>query len=221
MLAAMHCATDAATPTLPRLPERVQRFVRHAVLHCTGTPNGLPLSRPEAPARGGLGETPTNVLDVWHGRLGYFRTAEMRNAYNWRLPHIGYHFVIDLDGTVWTGRHLEETGMGGVPDASVDICLVGGGGDGGGDVGRNPADETARFTAAQWDALGLLLVALSTLLGLPLAAPVTRHERGVCGHRDKPAPAGLPQRPCPGFDVGAYLDRGLQPLSTHQIPAAR
>lgn len=218
MLAAMHCAPDAAAPTLPRLPERVQRFVRHAVLHCTGTPNGVPLSRPEAPkSAAGLGETPTNVLDVWHGRLGYFRPAEMRNAYNWRLPHIGYHYVIDLDGTVWTGRHLEEPGMGGVPDASIDICLVGGGGD----VGCDLADEAARFSAAQWDALGALLVALSTLLGLPLAAPVTRHERGVCGHRDKPVPAGLPQRPCPGFDVGAYLDRGLQPFATHLIPAAR
>lgn len=50
---------------------------------------------------------------------------------------------------------------------------------------------------------------------LQLATAAT-HWRGICGHRDTGA-----NKTCPGFDVGAWLAGGLQPLADHLLVEKR
>lgn len=190
--------TAPQTPTLPILPSRVTRAVKRIVIHCSATPSGRWLGG-KSPGQTGYRTAPA-VIDAWHAERGFRRSEVARNAFNWRLPHIGYHFVLDLDGMIWTGRHLDEVGahVAGHNGDSVGICLVGG------------IEREARYTAAQWASLWALVNALTDRLGVPMA-PGGR--MGVCGHRDlSPDSDGDGQvephewlKTCPGFSVSAWL----------------
>jgi N-acetyl-anhydromuramyl-L-alanine amidase AmpD len=112
-------------------------------------------------------------IDVWHRRRGFTK--------------VGYHYVIRRDGSIETGRAIDEIGAHARPRNfdSVGICMVGGLAD----DGRSPE---ANFTDPQWDALRALLLDLSTRY------PSAR----IIGHRDVP---GTPGTACPSFDVGAWM----------------
>jgi len=74
----------------------MKRKINHIVVHCAATPNGKPFSI-------------ENINDM-HAARGFKRDSQAVRAFNPALKNVGYHFVIRLDGTVETPRHLEEIG---------------------------------------------------------------------------------------------------------------
>lgn len=159
------------------------RTITHIVIHGADTPAG----RSVRPAE----------VDAWHKQRGFQRSAEWRKRYNPDLYAIGYHYLIDVDGQICTGRHPDEVGahVKGHNSNSIGICLAGRG----------------SYTIAQWQSLRLLVQS-----GLK-PAPV------ICGHRDfSPDKNGNgiiePSewiKTCPGFDVSEWIKGGMEPLKGH------
>ncbi|ACA32319.1 N-acetylmuramoyl-L-alanine amidase [Histophilus somni] len=157
------------------------------VVHCSATQNGKSLRNERL--------TAAQRIDLWHAKRGFLRKNHQFNPY---LRHIGYHFVIDTDGTVETGRAEGEIGahVKGHNAHSLGICLVGGISITGKNYGR--------YTVKQWQALYQLLQKLEAKYP----------EARICGHRDlSPDLNGdgtiTPNewvKDCPCFDVWEWLD---------------
>jgi N-acetylmuramoyl-L-alanine amidase len=130
--------------------------VRFLVVHCSASPVTAKVN--------------ASVIDRWHRERGFRK--------------IGYHFVINRDGKVETGRALNEIGahVEGYNAISVGVCLVGGV-----DANQKPEDN---FTPTQKTALATLLADL--LKKFPRAE--------IVGHRDIP---GV-RKDCPSFDAKAW-----------------
>ena len=149
------------------------RDIRAIVIHCSASPDGKPFTRDD--------------IDRWHRERG------------WRM--IGYHRVIEIDGTVKVGRKLKEVGahVAGQNSHTVGVCMIG----------------TRRFSLAQWGALANLVAELRLLYPQSI----------VCGHRDySPDQNGDGviepwefMKECPGFDVSTWMLGGMQPLSAHTL----
>ncbi len=103
----------------------------------------------------------------------------------WR--DIGYHYVIDRDGKVATGRSLEDEGAHtyGHNKTSIGVCLVGGHGS-----SANDAFE-ANYTSEQDQALRVLINELK--IRFPGISKIS-------GHNDY-----TNAKACPGFNVGRWL----------------
>lgn len=163
--------------------------INKIVIHCAATQNGKPLCTKT--------QTAAERVDEWHAKRGFKRT-EKALVFNPHLKHIGYHFIIDTDGTVETGRQVSETGahVKGHNLDSVGICLVGGITIDGKNFGR--------YTERQWQALHRVLRELESQY------PSAR----ICGHRDlSPDLNGDGNitknewlKDCPCFDVWEWLD---------------
>lgn len=153
--------------------------IRTMIVHCAASPNGKALTR--------NGMTAAQVIDEWHRARGFERAWRARTDWNPGLRSIGYHWVIDCDGTVYSGRGLDEVGAhaAGHNTGSLGVCLVG----------------TDKFTPAQWAALR----------GLVEKARHNWPNLQVLGHRDLPNVA----KSCPGFDVAAWETGGREPLKGH------
>ena len=151
----------------------MSRTITHIVIHCADTPAG----RHVLPAD----------VDAWHKERGFQRTAYWRKRFNPELYAIGYHFLIDIDGEVYTGRHPDEVGahVQGHNANSLGICLVGQG----------------SYSVAQWQSLRLL-VDTQNLASLR-----------VLGHRDFPGVT----KTCPGFSVSDWIAGGMEPLEGHTV----
>ena len=127
------------------------RKINEIIVHCAATPEGKNFKAAD--------------IDRWHRER--------------KMKCIGYHYVVDLDGTVEPGRPESEIGAHclGHNQNSIGVCYVGGlAAD-----GRTPEDTR---TAAQKGALLALLKKLRTKY--PKAS--------IHGHRDFAAKA------CPSFD---------------------
>lgn len=133
------------------------RPINKIIIHCSATPEGRHV---------GIDE-----IDCWHRAAGFRR--------------IGYHFVIYLDGTVVSGRPIEEVGAHcrGQNSDSIGICYVGGT-----DSYGNPRDTR---TTHQRRALIELVKSLKSRF------PDAR----IYGHNDFAAKA------CPSFNV--HKDKDL------------
>lgn len=193
------------------------RPVDLVVIHCSATTSGKPLYQGE-PGKPGYLNAP-QVINAWHAARGFKRAPDAVRAFSSKLPSIGYHYVIDLTGEVWSGRGLNEVGAhaANFNAHSVGICLVGG------------AEREGRYTPQQWKSLQQVVAMLLTEYGIPCAAPKRTFSKsyplgytmagGVCGHRDLSPDTngnGLVEpfewlKTCPGFDVRAWLARGMQP----------
>lgn len=152
------------------------RKIELIVVHCADTANGRPVAVEE--------------IDRWHRERGFQRRAEAIAAFNPQLTSIGYHYVIQPDGSVQTGRHVDEIGAHalGVNNISLGVCMV----------GRD------KFTPRQWTALKELCAEL-----------LDDHQGAeLIGHRDV---KGVVKQ-CPGFDVRAWQVRG--PSVAHLIVEA-
>lgn len=116
------------------------RQINKIVVHCSATKEGQNISR--------------DTIRQWHLDRG------------WR--DIGYHFVIELDGSIHPGRPLEEQGahVRGHNADSIGICYVGG-------LDSSGAPKDTR-TDIQKDSLDILIS------GLKKQFPGSF----VCGHRD-------------------------------------
>lgn len=191
---------------LPSIPFHVQRTINMIVVHCSATPSGqwLPGAAP------GQAQTAADVINGWHAQRGFVRSSLAIPRLNSALRSIGYHYVIDLDGRVLTGRSLDEVGAHalGHNTYSVGICLVGG------------AERDARYTPAQWEALATMVVLLADRFW---RGDIT--ARRIVGHRDLSPDAngdGLVKpnewlKTCPGFDVASWLARGMLPELAHFV----
>lgn len=195
----------------------MQRNINLIVIHCSATPSGKPLIQGK-PGQPGYLNAP-QVINAWHAERGFRRQPAAVRAFSTRLPSIGYHYVIDLTGEVWSGRGLNEMGAhaAGFNAHSVGICLVGG------------AEREAAYTPAQWDSLAQMVRMLSEQFLVPLAPALNGQNRlGVMGHRDLSPDANgngtvEPRewlKTCPGFDVSTWLSRGLKPLPQHILGEA-
>jgi N-acetylmuramoyl-L-alanine amidase len=127
------------------------RKINKIVVHCTATPEGRPVSVEE--------------IDSWHKQRGW--------------TQIGYHYVVQLDGTINQGRPLNISGahVKGHNKYSIGITYVGGC-----DADMNPKDTR---TDAQIDSL-------EYLVGY-LCASYPGSE--VYGHRD------FSTKECPSYDA--------------------
>lgn len=141
----------------PSLKGWTMRPITKLVVHCSDTPDGKDIGFKE--------------INRWHKLRG------------WKSPsgiHCGYHYILRRDGTLETGRPLEEVGahVEGANKDSVGVCLVG---------RRN-------FAPAQIVELKILLRAL--LKKFPNAT--------VYGHREFES-AKRQGKTCPNFDVHHLL----------------
>ncbi|TNG92271.1 N-acetylmuramoyl-L-alanine amidase [Pasteurellaceae bacterium USgator11] len=160
------------------------------VIHCSATQNGKSLRTKS--------QTAAQRIDDWHAKRGFKRAAKSASLFNPHLQHVGYHFVIDTDGTVETGRQVGETGahVKGHNLHSVGICLVGGITIDGKNFGR--------YTTKQWQSLHLLLRQLEAKYP----------NANIFGHRDLSPDTNNNGKvdkwewlkDCPCFDVWQWLD---------------
>lgn len=165
------------------------RTITGVVIHCAATPNGKPFTRSD--------------IDAMHRQRGFHRQAAAITRYKTvlghELPSIGYHYVIELDGSLKPGRHPEEIGahVQGSNSKTLGVCLIG----------------TDRFTLDQWATLRNLIANLKQQY--PTAS--------VLGHRDYSPDLdgdGVVERNewlkiCPGFDVKTWLAGSMRPLADH------
>jgi len=146
------------------------RKINEIIIHCTAT-------RP----------------DWWTGTSAEVKTNEVRNWHTSKgWSDIGYHYLIDRDGTVVTGRPLDRTGahVKGHNTGTVGISLFGGFG---GSAGDSFADN---FTEDQERAL------LDLITKLKSDHPsITK----ISGHNQYAAKA------CPCFSVPAWLKKAQSP----------
>lgn len=134
------------------------RRIDDIVIHCAATKEGLNFHASD--------------IDRWHRQRGFKK--------------IGYHYVIDLDGTIEKGRDESEVGahVSGHNAHSIGICYIGGC-----DKDMKPKDTR---TLAQKESIIRLLTQL--LCKYPNA--------DIKGHRDFP---GV-KKACPSFDVRDEYD---------------
>lgn len=128
------------------------RQITEIIIHCADTPEGRDVRADE--------------IRRWH-----------KNERGW--SDIGYHYVIDLDGTIEAGRDIETAGAHctGHNAKSIGICYVGGC-----DAQMQPKD-----TRTEEQKASLLLL----LKYLRQRYPKAR----IYGHRD------FAQKACPSFDA--------------------
>lgn len=161
-----------------------------------------------------------------HAARGFRRDPKLIGHNQPRLKHIGYHYVVYINGAVTIGRGLDEVGahVRGHNAGSIGICMFG----------------TDAFSAAQWSGLRYLVCAsvatIAKRRGLsyaprsrptPAEAIDLARRMGVtiCGHRDLSpdidgdgtVEAHEWLKTCPGFDVRAWLLRGMEPAPAHVI----
>ena len=134
--------------------------------------------------------------DWWNGKTTSAKVSEVKKWHTrdrgW--SDIGYHFLIDRDGTVAKGRPIERDGahVSGHNKGTIGVSLFGGQG--------SSADDnfSDNFTSAQDASLHDLIDRLQSTYG---PVPVT-------GHNEYAAKA------CPGFRVGAWLADGESEKAT-------
>lgn len=128
------------------------RQIKEIIIHCADTPEGRDIKADE--------------IRRWH-----------KNERGW--SDIGYHYVIDLDGTIEAGRDIETAGAHctGHNANSIGICYVGGC-----DAQMQPKD-----TRTEEQKASLLLLLKYLRQRYPKAK--------IYGHRD------FAQKACPSFDA--------------------
>lgn len=170
---------------------RAMRPIKRLVIHCSASVNGRAFT---------IGD-----IDRWHRDRGFKRQEAARLAFKPELRAIGYHFVIEVDGTLRSGRLPDEVGAhaAGHNADSIGVCIVG----------------TDAYTDAQWKTLVRVVGEMGARFG----------QLQILGHRDLSPDTdgdGIVEphewlKTCPGFDVAAWLTRGMKPDSKNLLPDSR
>lgn len=159
------------------------------ILHCAATPPNWMAGQSARAKR--------DEIDRWHKARGW--------------KGIGYHYLIDRDGTIAVGRPLEETGahVAGHNTGTVGICLVGGKWPQGA-WGLKTDKFSDHFTPAQDRAARMLITDLCERF-----PSIT----SIKGHNDYTDSKG-----CPSFTVSAWLKDApaapQRPVEPQVAPAA-
>lgn len=126
--------------------------MKYIIIHCSATKAGKDFRKAD--------------IDRWHRQQGW--------------DGCGYHYVIDLDGTIEQGRAETQPGAhcSGYNSCSIGVCYIGGL-----DNRGHPCDTR---TPAQRQSLQRLIDDLHSRYP----------EAAVVGHRDL-----NPKKECPGFEV--------------------
>lgn len=127
------------------------RQINKIIIHCSATPEGR--------------ETSAEEIKSWHLERGF--------------SDIGYHYIVQLDGSISYGRNIEKIGAHsrGQNKMSIGVCYIGGL-----DECLDPKDTR---TPQQKESLLILLKTLKKL-----------HSKAVIyGHRD------FSEKACPSFDA--------------------
>ncbi|ETX26497.1 N-acetylmuramoyl-L-alanine amidase [Roseivivax isoporae] len=143
------------------------RKIDEIVVHCTATQPDFMSGASTAARRA--------EVKRWHVQLN-------------KWSDIGYHYLIDRDGTLAEGRPLERTGahVAGHNTGTIGIALFGG-------HGSAETDAFAdHFTPEQDAALRKLIADLEARFG----------DLKISGHNEYAAKA------CPGFEVARWLGQG-------------
>lgn len=133
------------------------REITSIIVHCSATPEGRDVS--------------TEEIRQWHLDRGW--------------SDIGYHYVVELDGTIADGRPVEKVGAhaSGHNKNSIGVCYVGGV-----DSNMEPKDTRTNEQAV-------------SLVELIRDLKEQYPEASVIGHRD------VSDKACPSFDAQAeYKD---------------
>jgi hypothetical protein len=167
----------------------IKRFIDLIIIHCAATPNGRSVDAAD--------------IDRWHAARGFKRYDAWRQKHNPSLAHIGYHFVIGTDGSLMTGRHLDEIGAHarGYNERSLGICMAG----------------TDKFTAAQWQTLRQLMLELYSSISIPSLSVVGHRDLSVDLNGDGVIEPQEWMKECPGFDVTDWLMVNMLPLEGHVL----
>jgi len=155
------------------------RKIDKIVIHCAATPNGKVFT--------------VNHIDAMHKSRGFFRNKAARAAFNPSIASVGYHFVIEIDGTVKTGRGLEEVGahVGGHNQNSIGVCMIG----------------TDKFSKHQWSSLAKLVGELS--IKYPGALVLGHRDLSPDKNKDGKITSVDWVKICPGFSVKDWLESGM------------
>ena len=138
----------------PNIEKFNKRRIDYIVVHCSATPEGK--------------DVKTETIKDWHV-----------NGNHWK--DIGYHYVIELDGSIHKGRDESVIGAhcSGQNADSIGVCYVGG-------IDKSGKAKDTR-TTAQKDALLKLLKELRA-----------KYPKAIIqGHRDFPGVT----KACPSFDA--------------------
>ena len=137
------------------------RNISKIIIHCAATPPDRDIGAAE--------------IRQWH-------TLPEPQGNGW--VDIGYHGVIRRDGTLDSGRPLDQVGAHtvGHNKSSIGICLIGG-------VSEDGKTPEANFTTAQWDSLRRVLHDLKSRYP----------DATIHGHNE------FSPNACPAFNVQAWL----------------
>jgi len=144
------------------------RTISEAIIHCSATP-------PNWLSRGSL-EDKTEEIRRWHKARGF--------------NDVGYHYLIDRDGTIGEGRPVSKQGahVKGHNRSTVGVCLIGG----------KESKATDKFedhyTKQQEKALMSMLAMLRAAYG---------NDIKISGHNE------YANKGCPGFNVSDWLDEDI------------
>lgn len=147
------------------------------VIHCAATKASMDIGMKE--------------INLWHRQRGFFN-----------IPSglaIGYHYVIRRDGTVETGRPVDQPGAHakGYNSRSIGICLVGG-------LDKDGKPES-NYTTEQWQSLRQLVI--------KLAKAYKVKQSRVIGHNEVAAKA------CPCFSVREWVKKHSAEFTKEGITA--
>jgi len=138
--------------TIPQL-HTVKRNIKEIILHCSATAEGSNFHASD--------------IDRWHRAQGW--------------NGIGYNYVIDLDGTIETGRNIDVSGAhAGSPHNSISmgICYIGG-------CAKN--GKTAKDTRTPEQKIALYQLVYDLLLLYPKAKVICHNQ--------------LAKKACPSFKI--------------------
>jgi N-acetylmuramoyl-L-alanine amidase len=178
----------------------MKRKINQIVIHCAATPNGKPFT--------------ISDIDNMHKARGFKRDSQAARNLNPHLKSVGYHRVIEIDGTISVGRGFEEIGahVHGNNAHSIGICMIG----------------TDKFTQSQWMALRQCVIdtighiSSRTIITAESAANTLKDIKvSIKGHRDySPDLNGDGQitrnewiKDCPNFDVATWFKGGMMPVN--------
>lgn len=153
--------------------------MKYLIIHCSDTPNGKHYTAKD--------------IDSWHHDRGFRRTTAISTTFNPSLQHIGYQFVINVDGSVETGRAVGEPGAhcSGLNTNSIGICMI----------GKN------MFTIIQWESLTTIVKALQKQFDNNLIV-MSHYQADSAKEQGKT---------CPNFNAKEWYDKGMGQCGGHTI----